>query len=112
MKTWLFAGALGAILVTTPAAADHTKARPAPGPETESSLDLQLSLGPKSFRFGSRLLRRDGDTGGAWLNGELRGNGFRLDGRLERDGKAHDFRLDADLGEWLRRAIRPGVTDL
>ena len=60
MKTWLFAGALGAILVTTPAAADHTKARPAPGPETESSLDLQLSLGPKSFRFGSRLLRRDG----------------------------------------------------
>lgn len=112
MKTWLFAAVLGAILaVAMPAAADHTKALP-PVPDTESSLDIDLKLGPNSFRLGSRFFGRDGYAGGAWLNGALRGGGFSLDGRVERDGKAHDFRFDADLDEWLRRALRRGVTDL
>ena len=113
MKTWLIAGALGAILaVTAPAVADHTRALPPPVPDTESSLDIDLKLGPSSFRLGGRFFGRDGYAGGVWLNGALRGGGFSLDGRLERDGKTHDFRFDADLDEWLRRAIRRGATDL
>jgi len=113
MKTWLFAGALGTILaIAVPAAADHNRALTPPIPDTERSLDIDLKLGPNSFRLGGRFLGRDGSTAGAWLNGALRGGGFSLDGRVERDGKAHDFRFDADLDEWLHRAIRRDVTDL
>ena len=83
------------------------------GSTTESSLDIDLKLGPRSFRLGGRLFGRDGYAGGAWLNGEARRNGFSLDGRIERDGKAHNFKFNADIDEWTRRAIRwPGLTDL
>ena len=109
MKTVLCIATLGALLaVTVPALADHTSA-PAPA---ESSLDVDLKLGPKSFRIGGRVFGRDGYAGGAWLNGETRSDGFSLDGRVERDGKAHNFRFNADIDAWLRRAILGGVTDL
>ncbi|HXD99475.1 MAG TPA: hypothetical protein VN646_23175 [Candidatus Acidoferrum sp.] len=112
MKTWLCLGALGAVLVlTVPAFADHNGAPPA-DPRTESSLDLDLKLGPRTFRFGGRFFGRDGYLAGAWLNGETRGDGFSLDGRVEQDGKAHHFKFNVDIDEWLRRAIRWGVTDL
>ena len=104
---------LGAMLaVTAPAFADQTPGTPE-GSTTESSLDIDLKLGPRSFRLGGRLFGRDGYAGGAWLNGEARRNGFSLDGRIERDGKAHNFKFNADIDEWTRRAIRwPGLTDL
>ena len=85
------------------------------GMTTESSLDIDLKLGLKGFRFGSRLFGREGYTGGAWLNGETRTEGFSLDGRLEREGKAHNFKMNIDLDEWLKRAVRwwsGGLTDL
>ena len=94
---------------------------PVTGPETtpadpawtSSSLDIDLKLGLRGFRFGSRIFGRDGYAGGAWLNGEMRPDGFSLDGRIERDGKAHNFKLNADIDEWLRRAVRAwGLTDL
>ena len=136
MKTMLILGALAAALVTAaPAWAEHNSltapaadserdakpdaakpdaARPQ-GMTTESSLDIDLKLGLKGFRFGSRLFGRDGYAGGAWLNGETRGEGFSLDGRLEREGKAHNFKMNIELDEWLRRAARwwtRGATDL
>jgi hypothetical protein len=77
------------------------------------SLDVDVRLGPRSFRFGSRVFGRGGYAGGAWLNGETRPDGFSLDGRIEHDGKAHNFKLDADIDAWVRRAVRWwGVTDL
>jgi hypothetical protein len=82
-------------------------------PPTPSSLDINLELGLKGFRFGTRLFGRHGYAGGAWLNGETRPDGFSLDGRLEHDGKTHNFKFNADLDEWVRRAVRAwGVTDL
>ena len=75
----------------------------------------QDQLGLKGFRFGSRLFGREGYTGGAWLNGETRTDGFSLDGRVEREGKAHNFKMNIDLDEWLKRAVRwwsGGLTDL
>ena len=128
MKTTLTAGTLlAALLVSAPAFADHNAltAAPAAGEErnlqapgsttTDGSLDIDLKLGLKGFRFGSRLFGRDGYTGGAWLNGETRPDGFSVDGRMERDGHAHNFKMNVDLDEWLRRAARwwtRGATDL
>jgi len=135
MKTMLVLGALAAVLCTTaPAWADHNSvttpadterdaksdaatpdaAKPQ-GMTTEHSLDIDLKLGLKGFRFGSRLFGREGYTGGAWLNGETRTDGFSLDGRVEREGKAHNFKMNIDLDEWLKRAVRwwsGGLTDL
>ncbi|HEU4366711.1 MAG TPA: hypothetical protein VFV05_00615 [Methylomirabilota bacterium] len=100
MKTGVVLGVLVAMmLVAAPARAD--------------SLDIDLKLGLKSFRFGSRIFGKDGYAGGAWLNGETRPDGFSLDGRIERDGKAHNFKFNADIDEWVRRAVRRwSVTDL
>ena len=106
------AGLLVVIAVALPVHADHNSA-PAPEhdatlsvPGTEHTLDLNLKLGLNGFRLGSRLFGRDGYAGGAWLNGETRKDGFSLDGRVEHEGKAHNFKFNADIDEWLRRAIR------
>ena len=103
----MIAGPVSAQLVTEPEGAVVEK------PTERSSLDIDLKLGLKSFRLGSRFFGRDGYAGGAWLNGETRPDGFSLDGRIERDGKSHNFKFNADIDEWVRRAIRWwSVTDL
>jgi hypothetical protein len=125
MRTTVIFGALIAtVLAAAPAGADHKllvtdeprAESPKPeGMKTESSLDIDLKLGFNGFRFGSRLFGREGYAGGAWLNGETRAEGFSLDGRVERDGKAHNFKMNVELDEWLRRAARwwsRGLTDL
>src|SRR5262245_9158861 len=115
MKTTLIFGALIAVLVAAAAArADHKLLLPPDEPQTESpkpeggktdsSLDIDLKLGLDGFRLGGRLFGSNGYAGGAWLNGETRPDGFSLDGRVERDGKAHDFKMNINLDEWLRRA--------
>jgi len=132
MRTILIVSALLAtLLAADPARADHKLlltnesqadsgrsdfgARPegakpeAPKPEgmkTESSVDINLKLGINGFSFGSKVFGREGYTGGAWLNGQTRPEGFSLDGRVEGDGKAHNFRMNIELDEWLRRAAR------
>jgi hypothetical protein len=110
MRTVVLAATIGAMLaVTGPAFADQTRA---PGTTTESSLDIDLKLGPRGFRLGGRLFGREGYAGGVWLNGEARSDGFSVDGRVERDGKAHGFKFNADIDAWVRRAIGWGVTEL
>lgn len=130
MKTTLVLGALAAALVTAaPAWADHNRlvapddaernanaesAKPE-GSTTDATLDIDLKLGLNGFRLGGRLFGREGYAGGAWLNGETRAEGFSLDGRVERDGKAHNFKMNVQVDEWLRRAARwwsRGLTDL
>jgi hypothetical protein len=104
--------ALAMLATPPPARADHNAAAPPERsatvdvPGTESSLDVTVKLGLNGFRIGSRVFGRDGYAGGAWLNGETRSDGFSVDGRIERDGKAHNFKLNADIDEWLRRAVR------
>src|SRR5687767_11813623 len=51
-----------------------------------SSLDVDLKLGLNGFRLGARVFGDQGYTGGAWLNGETRPEGFSVDGRVERGG--------------------------
>jgi hypothetical protein len=117
MKTVVMLAASVAMMVTvaTPARAEVVTG---PGEATVEtppppSLDVDLKLGLKSFRFGTRIFGRDGYAGGAWLNGETRSDGFSLDGRIERDGKARNFKFNADIDEWVRRAVRWwSVTDL
>ena len=116
------------LALASPARADHNGAPPiesaaddAPErggtvevPGTEHSLDINLKLGLNGFRLGSRLFGREGYLGGAWLNGETRKDGFSLDGRVEHDGKAHNFKFNADIDEWLSRVLRwrGGALDL
>jgi hypothetical protein len=71
-----------------------------------SSLDIDLKIGARGFRFGSRVFGEKGYSGGAWINGETRPDGFSVDGRIEHEGKAHNFRLNADIDEWVRRVMR------
>ena len=138
MKTTLVLGALAAALVTvTPAWADHNRlvapadaernanaesAKPE-GSTTDATLDIDLKLGLNGFRLGGRLFGREGYAGGAWLNGETRAEGFSLDGRVERgcaggapcERWAHNFKMNVQIDEWLRRAARwwsRGLTDL
>ena len=124
MNTTLVLGALAAALVTAaPAWADHNRlvAPAEEGTKTDGSLDIDLKLGVNGFRFGSRLFGREGYAGGAWLNGETRPEGFSLDGRVERgcaggapcDRRAHNFKMNVEIDESLRRAARWwGLTDL
>ena len=130
MKTTLVLGALVAALVTAaPAWADHNRLVAPPdaernadvesakpeGSTTDGMLDIELKLGLNGFRLGGRLFGREGYAGGAWLNGETRAEGFSLDGRVEHDGKAHNFKMNVELDEWLRRAARwwsRGLTEL
>lgn len=108
----IVAAVLAMLATPPPARADHNAAAPPERgatvdvPGTESSLDVTVKLGLNGFRIGSRVFGRDGYAGGAWLNGETRSDGFSVDGRIERDGKAHNFKLNADIDEWLRRAVR------
>src|SRR5688500_10251061 len=115
------AGALGVIvLTTTPSIADHktlvSADQTSPAAPERSSVDVDLKLGLNGFRLGARLFGKEGYTGGAWLNGETRPEGFSVDGRLEREGgKSWNFKLNADIDEALRRAMRwwgGGLTDL
>jgi len=116
------------LALASPAYADHNGAPPIARaaddaterggtvevPGTEHSLDINLKLGLNGFRLGSRLFGREGYLGGAWLNGETRKDGFSLDGRVEHDGKAHNFKFNADIDEWLSRVLRwrGGALDL
>ena len=121
MTSWtLFALAAGLAvsLAATSARAEHNTALaperdPAVAtPGADSTLDITLKLGLNGFRLGSRVFGRDGYAGGAWLNGETRPDGFSVDGRVERDGKAHNFKFNAEIDGWLRRALRWGGMDL
>ena len=124
----MIAGLLAVLAAAVPARAEHNGAAPEFSarelydergsrldvPGSEHSLDLNLRLGRDGFRLGSRLFGPQGYTGGAWLNGRLRPDGFRLDGRVEHDGKSHDFKLDADFDDWWQRLLRwkGGTLDL
>jgi hypothetical protein len=61
-----------------------------------------VKLGVDGFRLGGRLFGRDGFYG-AWLNGQVHPDGFTLDGRVQRDGRAFNFTLNAQLTDALSR---------
>ena len=115
LTTVLVVGGL-VLALAAPARADHNGTPPAMSaveivpklevPGTETSPDINLKLGLNGFRLGSRLFGKDGLLGGAWLNGETRRDGFSLDGRVEHEGKAHNFKFNADIDEWMQRILR------
>lgn len=96
-------------LTASPTIADHKSLMSAesatpPSPD-RASLDVDMKLGLNGFRLGARVFGNQGYTGGAWLNGETRPEGFSVDGRVEREGgKVWNFKLNADIDEALRRA--------
>jgi len=98
----------------TPALAEHmtlvTPSAEAPGPhvttEKTPTLDLGVTLGRDGFRLGARLFSALG-VYGAWLNGQTRPDGFTVDGRLQQPDRAYNFRLNAEIDAWARRALDP-----
>jgi hypothetical protein len=105
-----------AMVAAGPAWADH---RTSPGgeevqglvaeppgsePPASSLLDVEIKLGKDGFRVGGRLFG-PGGMAGAWLNGQLKANGFVLDGRVQDEqGRARNFKIDAEMLDWLTGA--------
>jgi len=88
---------------TGPSGSDATLERKAP-PTPSDLLDLDVKLGADSFRLGARVF---GATGvwGAWLNGQSRPDGFGLDGRVQQPERAYNFKMNAEIDAWARRAL-------
>jgi hypothetical protein len=108
MKTSLVVAAIvvGCVL---PASAEHlTHVDPSSGALTGGetgtrTLDIDIELGANAFRIGGRWF---GDKGvsGAWLNGQVRPDGFAIDGRVQSDaGRAYNFKIDADVMDFVTR---------
>jgi hypothetical protein len=85
-----------------------------PAPASEPPLDLDMRFDRDGFRLGGRVP----GLGGAWLNGRQRPGGFTLDGRLQGDEHAYNFRFDsggddghagAQLRWWRRDLSAPGA---
>lgn len=75
-----------------------------PAAPSSSLLDVEIKLGKEGFRVGGRLFG-SGGVAGAWLNGQLKSNGFLLDGRIQDEqGHARNFKLDAEMMDWLTRS--------
>lgn len=117
MKVWVVAIVV-AMVAAGPAWADHRTSAVPDAPRdpqalveeppvsgsSSSLLDVEIKLGKEGFRLGGRLFGRGG-VAGAWLNGQLKSNGFVLDGRVQDEqGHARNFKLDAEITDWLSRA--------
>jgi hypothetical protein len=94
------AGALFGL--AAPALAEHngqTSAR------DSVDLNLDVKIGRDGFRLGGTVFGLEG-VYGAWINGAVRPEGFSVDGRVQHPERAFNFKLNADVGEWLRRSLR------
>jgi hypothetical protein len=98
IRTLVAALALTAGLALPGAALAEHQGPARPGP----AFSLDLRAGVDWFTLGGGL---SGDSGyyGASIAGQARPGGLLLDGRVESPARAFDFRLDADVGEALRR---------
>jgi hypothetical protein len=96
MRNVLIAVGLAVMLAgwVAPAWAEHG--------ELSGSVDLsiELRLDHDGFRLGGQLLGL-GQPYGAWLNGTVRPDELRLDGRLQDGGRVFNFKLDAEIMRWL-----------
>ena len=99
----LMAGTLTTFAVT-PAISEHTSA------ESKRSIDLNVDLrvDREGFRLGGQLFGLEG-VYGAWLNGQFGQRGLTLDGRFQDRDRAFNFKLNAEIAEWLLRFF-PGDT--
>ena len=106
------------LLTATPARAEHMTLVPlgqqsergereAAKASTQSPsdlIDVDVKVGGGSFRIGARVF---GSTGvwGAWINGESRPDGFGIDGRVQRPDRGYNFKLNAEIDKWTKRAV-------
>lgn len=91
--------ASGLALGAAPATAEHNalvEPGAAAAPDQTANLDIDLKVGARGFRLGGRLFSGEG-VWGVWINGERRPDGFSLDGRLQSDARAFNFKLNAEL---------------
>jgi hypothetical protein len=97
MQTIAIALGLAVVLVaglSIPAMAEHGEV------QTSVDLNIDFKMTRDGFRLGGQLLGLDRPFG-AWLNGEVRSDGLKLDGRLQDGARAFNFKLDADIARWL-----------
>ena len=97
MKTWIMALCGVAVLMASPGAAEHKSA-----PQADATLDLDVKVDRDGFRIGGRVL---GDhVLGAWLNGRRTEQGFSVDGRVQGEERAYNFKMNADVLDALKGA--------
>lgn len=115
-KVWVLAGAVVAASLAWhgSAVADHMKRVGPSGEllapddsasrEPASTLDLELKVGKDAFRLGGRVFG-PGGVAGAWLNGQMRPDGFALDGRVQNEaGRAYNFKVNAGMVDVITRS--------
>jgi hypothetical protein len=109
---------VGAALAPGDARAEHLalapEARPAepaaaaPAPEGAPRLggdaDVTFRVGRDGFRLGGRVSGQEG-VYGAWLNGHLGRDRLSVDGRVQADRRAYNFRFDSWITDPLGRRI-------
>lgn len=88
------------VALAGPVRAEHT-GRPA----GSMDLNVDLRLDRDGFRLGGQLFGLE-SVYGAWLNGQVRRDGLTLDGRVQDGARAFNFKLNAEITEWLLRALR------
>lgn len=104
---------MGVTVAVGPARAEHLTLAPAEPTATEErrtpsegrptvDINIDIKLGTDGFRMGGRVTSPQGVWGG-WLNGTIRPDGFTLDGRVQDPDRATNFKLNADVLEWLLR---------
>jgi hypothetical protein len=98
MRGWI-AGSLTALAVLMLMAAPAVAEQDTP---SSTNLNLDLKIGKGGFRLGGQLFGLGG-VWGAWVNGERRADGgFTVDGRLQQPDRAFNFKINADIENWLR----------
>jgi hypothetical protein len=67
-------------------------------------VDVDIKIGAGGFRLGARVFGESG-VWGAWVNGQSRPDGFTLDGRVQQPERAYNFKINADIDAWAKRAL-------
>ena len=114
MKWFIIGLTVATILLAPgyPALAEHMtlvapeQATPQMATRSSPTFDVGVTLGRDGFRLGARLFSAVG-VYGAWLNGQSRPDGFSVDGRLQHPDRAFNFKFNADIDAWARRALDP-----
>ena len=66
--------------------------------------DVDIKVGADGFRLGARVFGASG-VWGAWVNGQSRPDGFTLDGRVQQPDRGYNFKVNADIDAWAKRAL-------
>jgi len=98
---WLVVVMACTVLATSPAWAEHN----GPAPSRDAvDVNIDLKFFNDGFRLGGTIAGLEG-VYGAWFNGKIRPDGLSVDGRVQHPDRTYNFKINADVADWLRRSL-------